>query len=214
MELAVYNIKGEVTDKKVTLDDSIFGIEPNEHVIWLDVKQYLANQRQGTHKTKERNEITGSRRKLIRQKGGGGARRGDIKSPLLVGGGRAFGPKPRDYGFKLNKKTKVLARKSALALKAKNSAIVIVEDFDFDTPKTKSLVELTKKLQLTDKKLLLVLPGQNKNVYLSARNLGKVNVITASDINTYKIMDCSSLVITESSVAAIDNHFKVQGETI
>ena len=214
MELAVYNIKGEVTDKKVTLDDSIFGIEPNEHVIWLDVKQYLANQRQGTHKTKERNEITGSRRKLIRQKGGGGARRGDIKSPLLVGGGRAFGPKPRDYGFKLNKKTKVLARKSALALKAKNSAIVVVEDFDFDTPKTKSLVELTKKLQLTDKKLLLVLPGQNKNVYLSARNLGKVNVITASDINTYKIMDCSSLVITESSVAAIDNHFKVQGETI
>ena len=175
MELEVYNINGEVTGKKVTPDDSIFGIEPNEHVIWLDVKQYLANQRQGTHKTKERNEITGSRRKLIRQKGGGGARRGDIKSPLLVGGGRAFGPKPRDYGFKLNKKTKVLARKSALALKAKNSAIVIVEDFDFDTPKTKSLVELTKKLQLTDKKLLLVLPGQNKNVYLSARNLGKVS---------------------------------------
>ena len=214
MELEVYNINGEVTDKKVTLDDSIFGIEPNEHVIWLDVKQYLANQRQGTHKAKERNEITGSRRKLIRQKGGGGARRGDIKSPLLVGGGRAFGPKPRDYGFKLNKKTKVLARKSALALKAKNSAIVVVEDFDFDTPKTNRLVELTKKLQLADKKTLFVLPGQNKNVYLSARNLGKVNVITASDINTYKIMDCSSLVITESSVAAIDNHFKVQGETI
>ncbi|MBF6597980.1 MAG: 50S ribosomal protein L4 [Fermentimonas sp.] len=214
MELAVYNIKGEVTDKKVTLDDSIFGIEPNEHVIWLDVKLYLANQRQGTHKTKERNEITGSTRKLIRQKGGGGARRGDIKSPLLVGGGRAFGPKPRDYGFKINKKTKVLARKSALSLKAKNSAIVVVEDFDFETPKTKSLVELTKKLQLTDKKLLFVLPGQNKNVYLSARNLAKVNIVTASDINTYKIMDCTSLVITESSVAAIDNHFKVQGETI
>ena len=213
MELAVYNIKGEVTDKKVTLDDSIFGIEPNEHVIWLDVKQYLANQRQGTHKTKERNEITGSTRKLIRQKGGGGARRGDIKSPLLVGGGRAFGPQPRDYGFKINKKTKVLARKSALSLKAKNSAIVVVEDFDFDTPKTKSLVELTQKLQLTDKKLLFVLPGQNKNIYLSARNLGKVNIITASDINTYKIMDCTNLVITESSVAAIDNHFKVQGET-
>ncbi|HBT85102.1 MAG TPA: 50S ribosomal protein L4, partial [Porphyromonadaceae bacterium] len=146
MELAVYNIKGEVTDKKVTLDDSIFGIEPNEHVIWLDVKQYLANQRQGTHKSKERNEITGSTRKLIRQKGGGGARRGDIKSPLLVGGGRAFGPKPRDYSFKLNKKTKALARKSALSLKAKNSSIVIVEDFVFDTPKTKSLVELTKSL--------------------------------------------------------------------
>lgn len=214
MELAVYNIKGEVTDKKVTLDDSIFGIEPNEHVIWLDVKQYLANQRQGTHKTKERNEITGSTRKLIRQKGGGGARRGDIKSPLLVGGGRAFGPRPRDYGFKLNKKTKVLARKSALALKAKNSAIVIVEDFDFDTPKTKGLVELTKNLQLTDKKLLFVLPGQNKNVYLSARNLERVNVVTASDINTYKIMDCTGLVITESSIAAINNHFKVQGETI
>lgn len=213
MELEVYNINGEVTGKKVTLDDSIFGIEPNEHVIWLDVKQYLANQRQGTHKAKERNEITGSRRKLIRQKGGGGARRGDIKSPLLVGGGRAFGPKPRDYSFKLNKKTKVLARKSALALKAKNSAIVVVEDFDFDTPKTKSLVELTQKLQLTDKKLLFVLPSQNKNVYLSARNLGKVNIVTASDINTYKIMNCTSLVITESSVAAIDNHFKVQGET-
>ena len=213
MELAVYNINGEVTDKKVTLDDSIFGIEPNEHVIWLDVKQYLANQRQGTHKTKERNEITGSTRKLIRQKGGGGARRGDIKSPLLVGGGRAFGPKPRDYGFKINKKTKVLARKSALSLKARNSAIVVVEDFDFDTPKTKSLVDLTKNLQLADKKLLFVLPSQNKNVYLSARNLGKVNIVTASDINTYKIMNCTSLVITESSVAAIDNHFKVQGET-
>ena len=214
MELAVYNIKGEVTDKKVTLDDSIFGIEPNEHVIWLDVKQYLANQRQGTHKTKERNEITGSTRKLIRQKGGGGARRGDIKSPLLVGGGRAFGPRQRDYGCTRNKQPKVLARKSALALKAKNSAIVIVEDFDFDTPKTKGLVELTKNLQLTDKKLLFVLPGQNKNVYLSARNLDRVNVVTASDINTYKIMDCTGLVITESSIAAINNHFKVQGETI
>ena len=213
MELEVYNINGEVTGKKVTLDDSIFGIEPNEHVIWLDVKQYLANQRQGTHKAKERNEITGSRRKLIRQKGGGGARRGDIKSPLLVGGGRAFGPKPRDYSFKVNKKTKALARKSALSLKAKNSSIVIVEDFVFDTPKTKSLVELTKSLQLADKKLLFVLPSQNKNVYLSARNLGKVNIVTASDINTYKIMNCTSLVITESSVAAIDNHFKLQGET-
>ncbi|MDD2589168.1 MAG: 50S ribosomal protein L4 [Fermentimonas sp.] len=208
MELAVYNIKGEVTDKKVTLDDSIFGIEPNEHVIWLDVKQYLANQRQGTHKSKERNEITGSTRKLIRQKGGGGARRGDIKSPLLVGGGRAFGPKPRDYSFKLNKKTKALARKSALSLKAKNSSIVVVEDFEFDTPRTKSLVELTKNLQLSDKKLLFVLPSQNKNVYLSARNLGKVNIITASDINTYAIMDSTNLVITESTVAAIDNLFK------
>lgn len=208
MELEVYNINGEVTDKKVTLDDSIFGIEPNEHVIWLDVKQYLANQRQGTHKTKERNEITGSRRKLIRQKGSGGARRGDIKSPLLVGGGRAFGPKPRDYGFKLNKKTKVLARKSALALKAKNRAIVVVEDFNFDTPKTNRLVELTKKLQLADKKILFVLPAQNKNVYLSARNLQNVEIITASDINTYKIMNSANLVLTEESVAVIDNLLK------
>ncbi len=213
MELTIYNIKGEVTDKKVALDDSIFGIEPNEHVIWLDVRQYLANQRQGTHKTKERNEITGSTRKVIRQKGSGGARRGDIKSPLLVGGGRAFGPKPRDYGFKVNKKTKALARKSALSLKAKNNAIVVVEDFEFDTPKTKSMVELMNNLQLADKKLLFVLPNQNKNVYLSARNLGKVNIITASDINTYKIMDCTNLVITESSVAAIDNLFNAQGGT-
>jgi large subunit ribosomal protein L4 len=212
MELTIYNIKGEVTDKKVTLDDSIFGIEPNEHVIWLDVKQYLANQRQGTHKTKERNEITGSTRKIIRQKGSGGARRGDIKSPLLVGGGRTFGPKPRDYGIKVNKKTKALARKSALSLKAKNNAIVVVEDFEFESPRTKSMVDLTKNLQLADKKLLFVLPNQNKNVYLSARNLGKVNIVTASDINTYRIMDCSNLVITESSLAAIDNLFNTRGE--
>ncbi len=208
MELSIYNIKGEVTGKKVTLNDSIYGIEPNNHVIWLDVKQYLANQRQGTHKAKERGEVTGSTRKLIRQKGGGGARRGDIKSPVLVGGGRVFGPKPRDYSFKLNKKVKALARKSALSLKAQNNAITIVEDFDFDAPKTKSFVEMTKKLQLSDKKLLLVLPSQNKNVYLSARNLKRVNIITASDINTYKIMDCANLVLTESSVAIIDNLFK------
>lgn len=208
MELSIYNIKGEVTDKKVTLDDSIFGIEPNEHVIWLDVKQYRANQRQGTHKSKERSELSGSTRKLIRQKGSGGARRGDIKSPLLVGGARAFGPKPRDYSFKLNKKVKVLARKSALSLKAKNNAIIVVEDFVFDTPRTKSILELTKNLQVADKKLLFVLPNQNKNVYLSARNLARVNVITASDINTYKIMDCVNLVMTESSVAVIDNLLK------
>ncbi|MEA4918922.1 50S ribosomal protein L4 [Proteiniphilum sp.] len=208
MELSVYNIKGEVTDKKVTLDDSIFGIEPNDHVIWLDVKQYMANRRQGTHKSKERSEIAGSTRKLIRQKGSGGARRGDINSPVLVGGGRAFGPKPRDYNFKVNKKVKALARKSALSLKAKNNAIVVVEDFSFDTPKTRQFVELTKNLQLTDKKLLFVLPNQNKNVYLSARNLGGINVITASDINTYKIMDCAGLVMMESSVAVIDTLFK------
>lgn len=208
MELSIYNIKGEVTDKKVTLDDSIFGIEPNEHVIWLDVKQYMANQRQGTHKSKERSELSGSTRKLIRQKGGGGARRGDINSPVLVGGARVFGPQPRDYSFKLNKKVKALARKSALSLKAKENAIIVVEDFDFDTPKTNRIVALTKKLQLADKKLLFVLPSQNKNVYLSARNLGKVSVITASEINTYGIMNCGNLVITESSVAVIDNLFK------
>ena len=208
MELSIYNINGEVTDKKVTLDDSIFGIEPNNHVIWLDVKQYLANQRQGTHKSKERSELSGSTRKLIRQKGGGGARRGDINSPVLVGGARVFGPQPRDYSSKLNKKVKALARKSALSLKAKENAIIVVEDFDFDTPKTSRIVALTKKLQLADKKLLFVLPGQNKNVYLSSRNLGKVSVITASEINTYGIMNCSNLVITESSVAVIDNLFK------
>ncbi|HHT35538.1 MAG: 50S ribosomal protein L4 [Proteiniphilum sp.] len=212
MELSIYNSKGEVTDKKVNLDDSIFGIEPNEHVIWLDVKQYLANQRQGTHKSKERSEIAGSTRKLIRQKGSGGARRGDIKSPVLVGGGRAFGPKPRDYSFKLNKKVKALARKSALSLKAKNNGIIVVEDLAFDTPKTREFASLTKNLQLADKKLLFVLPGQNKNVYLSARNLQKVNVITASEINTYAIMNCGSLVMTESSIAAIDNLFNAKGE--
>ncbi|MDI9605550.1 MAG: 50S ribosomal protein L4 [Bacteroidota bacterium] len=212
MELSIYNSKGEVTDKKVNLDDSIFGIEPNEHVIWLDVKQYLANQRQGTHKSKERNEIAGSTRKLIRQKGSGGARRGDIKSPVLVGGGRVFGPKPRDYSFKLNKKVKALARKSALSLKAKNNNIIVVEDLSFDTPKTKEFASLTKNLQLADKKLLFVLSGQNKNVYLSARNLQKVNVITASEINTYAIMNCGSLVMTESSLTAIDNLFNAKGE--
>ena len=212
MELSIYNSKGEVTDKKVNLDDSIFGIEPNEHVIWLDVKPYLANQRQGTHKSKERNEIAGSTRKLIRQKGSGGARRGDIKSPVLVGGGRVFGPKPRDYSFKLNKKVKALARKSALSLKAKNNNIIVVEDLSFDTPKTKEFASLTKNLQLADKKLLFVLSGQNKNVYLSARNLQKVNVITASEINTYAIMNCGSLVMTESSLTAIDNLFNAKGE--
>lgn len=207
MELSIYNIKGEVTDKKVTLDDSIFGIEPNNHVIWLDVKRYMANQRQGTHKSKERSEVSGSTRKLIRQKGSGGARRGDINSPILVGGGRVFGPKPRDYSFKLNKKEKTLARKSALSLKAQNNAIVVVEDFDFEAPKTRQFSEILKNLQLADKKLLFVLPGQNKNVYLSARNLQKVNIVSASDINTYKIMDCSEIVFTESSIAAIGNLF-------
>ena len=212
MELNIHNIKGEATDRKVTLIDSVFGIEPNEHVIWLDVKLYRANQRQGTHKAKQRNEIVGSTRKIIRQKGSGGARRGDIKSPLLVGGGRAFAPKPRDYGFKLNKKEKALARKSAFSIKAKNNAILVIEDFDLETPKTKSIVEIANNLKLANKKLLLVLSNQNKNVYLSARNLNNVNIVTASDINTYKIMDCASLILTESSIAVINESFKVKGE--
>lgn len=208
MELSVLDKNGKDTGKKVALNDAIYGIEPNEHVLWLDVKQYLANQRQGTHKSKERSEMSGSTRKLIRQKGGGGARRGDINSPVLVGGARVFGPKPRDYSFKLNKKVKQLARKSALATKAKGNQIVIVEDFSFDAPKTKDFVALTKNLQVVDKKILLVLPDQNKNVYLSARNLERVKVVKASDLNTYSILNCSSLVLAESSVAVIDNLLK------
>lgn len=208
MELSILDKNGKDTGKKVALNDAIYGIEPNEHVLWLDVKQYLANQRQGTHKSKERSEMSGSTRKLIRQKGGGGARRGDINSPILVGGARVFGPKPRDYSFKLNKKVKQLARKSALATKAKENQILVVEDLSFDAPKTKDFVALAKNLQVADKKILLVLPDQNKNVYLSARNLERVKVITASDINTYSILNCSSLVLAESSVAIIDNLLK------
>jgi large subunit ribosomal protein L4 len=204
MELSVFNISGKDTGKKVSLNDAIYGIEPNDHVLWLDVKQYLANQRQGTHKTKERSELSGSTRKLIKQKGGGGARRGDIKSPVLVGGARVFGPKPRDYSFKLNKKVKVLARKSALAYKAKENQILVVEDFSFEAPKTKDFVALAKNLQVADKKVVLVLPNQNKNVYLSARNLERVKVVSASEINAYTILNCTSLVIAESSVAVID----------
>jgi len=208
MELSVYNINGKETGKKITLNEAIYGIEPNDHVIWLDIKHYMANQRQGTHKSKERSEISGSTRKLIRQKGSGGARRGDINSPVLVGGGRVFGPKPRNYSFKLNKKVKALARKSALAHKAKDNQIMLVEDFSFDAPKTKDFMAMTKNLQVADKKLLLVLPDQNKNVYLSARNLQRVKVITASELNTYSILNCSCLMISESSVAVIDNLFK------
>ncbi|WP_029903245.1 50S ribosomal protein L4 [Prevotella sp. 10(H)] len=208
MELSILDKSGKDTGKKIALNDAIYGIEPNEHVLWLDVKQYLANQRQGTHKTKERSEMSGSTRKLIRQKGGGGARRGDINSPVLVGGARVFGPKPRDYSFKLNKKVKQLARRSALSMKAKDSQIVIVEDLSFDAPKTKDFVALTKSLQVADKKILLVLPDQNKNVYLSARNLERVKVVRASDLNTYSILNCTSLVLAESSVAVIDNLLK------
>ena len=208
MELSVYNIKGEDTGRKVTLSDAIFGIEPNDHAIYLAVKQFMANKRQGTHKSKERSEVSGSTRKLIHQKGGGGARRGDINSPVLVGGGRVFGPKPRDYSFKLNKKVKALARKSALSYKAKNNAIVVVEDFTFETPKTKDFVTITKNLKVADKKLLMVLPENNKLVYLSSRNLEKTKVVTASELNTYDVLNAVNLVLTEKSVAVVENNFK------
>ena len=205
MELAVYNIKGEDTGRKVVLNDSVFAIEnPNEHVVYLAVKQYLANQRQGTHKAKERSEVAGSTRKLGKHKGGGGARRGDINSPVLVGGGRVFGPRPRDYRFKLNKKMKDLARKSALTFKAQNNQIVVVEDFNFEAPKTKEFVNFTKNIKLEGVKMLLVLADQNKNVYLSARNIESANIISASQINTYKVLDNKALVLTESSVAVLN----------
>jgi large subunit ribosomal protein L4 len=207
MEVSVLNIKGQETGKKVELNDAIFGIEPNDHVIYLAVKQYLAAQRQGTHKSKERSEIAGSTRKLIRQKGGGGARRGDIKSPVLRGGGRVFGPRPRDYWFKLNKKVKSLARKSALSYKAQQNAIVVVEDFNLDAPKTKSFVEIQKNLNIEGKKLLLVLPGINNNVYLSARNIQRVEVITANALNTYKVMNANVLVVTEDALKLVDETF-------
>ncbi|MBQ5926062.1 MAG: 50S ribosomal protein L4 [Paludibacteraceae bacterium] len=207
MELSVYNIKGEDTGRKVTLNDSIFGIEPNDHAIYLDVKQYLANQRQGTHKSKERSEISGSTKKLGRQKGGGGARRGDINSPVLVGGARVFGPKPRNYSFKLNKKLKQLARKSALAYKAAQGEIVVVDNIQFDAPKTKDFVQMTNNLKINDKKSLVILPEANKFVYLSARNLQKTNVITVSELNTYAILNCNAVVLTEATLAGIDQHF-------
>lgn len=204
MDINVLDIKGQETGRKVILNENIFGIEPNDHVLYLDVKQYLADQRQGTAKTKERSEHAGSTRKLGRQKGGGGARRGDINSPVLVGGGRVFGPTPRDYSFKLNKKVKVLARKSALAYKAKESAIIVVEDFDFDAPKTKEFINIAKNLKVDGKKVLLVLPEAQNNVYLSARNLQKTQVITAAQVNTYGILHADVLVVTENSLKTID----------
>ena len=205
MEVSVLNINGQETGRKVTLNEAIFGIEPNDHVLYLDVKQYLANQRQGTAKSKERSELSGSTRKLGRQKGGGGARRGDINSPLLVGGARVFGPKPRDYRFKLNKKVKNLARRSALSYKAQENAIIIVEDFTLDAPKTKDFVNIAKNLKVRGKKSLLVLPEANKNVYLSARNLQQADVMTASTLNTYKVLNADVLVVTENSLKVIDN---------
>lgn len=204
MDINVLDIKGQETGRKVTLNENIFGIEPNDHVLYLAVKQYLADQRQGTAKSKERSEHAGSTRKLGRQKGGGGARRGDINSPLLKGGGRVFGPKPRDYSFKLNKKVKVLARKSALAYKAQDNAIVVVEDFNLDAPKTKDFVNIAKNLKVDGKKVLLVLPEVEKNVYLSARNLQKAEVMTAAQVNSYKVLNADVVVITENSLKVID----------
>ncbi len=207
MEVSVLNIKGEDTGKKVVLNDAIFGIEPNDHCIYLAVNQYLAAQRQGTHKSKERSEIAGSTRKLIRQKGGGGARRGDIKSPVLRGGGRVFGPRPRDYWFKLNKKVKALARKSALSYKAQQNAIVVVEDFNFEAPKTKEGVALLNNLKVDGKKTLIVLPEVKKNVNLSVRNIQRVEVMTASALNTYKVMNANVLVMTENALKSVDETF-------
>ena len=207
MELSVYNIKGEDTGRKVVLDDAIYGIEPNDHAIYLAVKQYMANRRQGTAKSKERSEISGSTRKLGRQKGGGGARRGDINSPLLVGGARVFGPKPRDYGFKLNKKVKALARCSALSYKAKENSIIVVEDFTFDVPKTKSYIEMLSNLKVDDKKSLVVLPDVDRNVYLSGRNLQGTKVTIAKTLNTYIVLDANVIVMTEGSVKEIDEAF-------
>ncbi|GJG34948.1 50S ribosomal protein L4 [Prevotella lacticifex] len=205
MDINVLDIKGQETGRKVTLNENIFGIEPNDHVVYLDVKQYLADQRQGTAKSKERSEHAGSTRKLGRQKGGGGARRGDINSPVLVGGGRVFGPKPRDYRFKLNKKVKLLARKSALTYKAQENAIVVVEDFNFDAPKTKEFVNFAKNLKVDGKKVLLLLPEANNNVYLSARNLQEAEVLPAAQLNTYKVLNADVVVVTENSLKVIDS---------
>ncbi|NDV45714.1 50S ribosomal protein L4 [Paludibacter sp. 221] len=208
MELSILDIKGKDTGKKVSLSDAVFGIEPNDHAIYLDVKQYLANQRQGTHKAKGRSEVAGSTRKLGRQKGGGGARPGDIKSPVRVGGGRIFGPVPRDYSFKLNKKVKQLARKSALSYKAKDNAITVVENFTFEAPKTKDFTALTKSLQVADKKALFILSEGNKNVYLSARNLPSAKVITVSELSTYDLLNAKVLVFTADAVSAVEQIFK------
>lgn len=204
MEVAILNKEGKDTGRKAVLNDAVFGIEPNEHAIYLDVKQYLANHRQGTHKSKERSEVSGSTRKLHKQKGGGGARIGDINSPLLSGGGRVFGPRPRDYHFKLNKKLKALARRSALSAKAASGQIVVVENFTFDTPKTKEYMKFAKDINVADKKVLVVLENNEKNVYLSMRNVPKAKVATASNLCTYVIMDNNALVLTEGSVEVVN----------
>ena len=204
MELNILDIKGKETGKKVSLDDAIFGIEPNDHAIYLDVKQYLANQRQGTHKSKQRNEIAGSTRKLHKQKGTGGARAGSIKSPLFNGGGRVFGPQPRDYSFKLNKKLKAVARKSALSYKAKDNNILVLDRVEFDSIKTKHFVQLVNSLNVADQKTLLVLPALNSNVYLSSRNLAKTKVITVDQLNTYDVLNAGKLLLTADSVKTLE----------
>ena len=204
MEVSVLNIQGQETGRKVTLNDAIYAIETNDHVLYLDVKQYMGNQRQGTAKSKERSEMSGSTRKLGRQKGGGGARRGDINSPVLVGGARVFGPKPRDYRTKLNLKTKQLARKSALTYKAQENGIIVVEDFNYEAPKTKQFIELMKNLKVEGKKVLVLMPADDKNVYLSARNLQKAEVMGAAKLNAYKTMNADVVVMCESAVKTID----------
>ena len=204
MELAVYNQQGQDTGRRVTLNDEVFAIEPNEHALYLDVKQFLANQRQGTHKSKERSEVSGSTRKLHKQKGGGGSRIGDINSPVLVGGGRVFGPRPRDYRFKLNRKLKELARRSALSLKAAAGEIIVVEEPVFEAPKTKEYVNFAKNLKVDGKKVLLVLSAKNNNVYLSMRNVPDARIITASDVYTYAVLNSNALVLTEGSVEVIN----------
>lgn len=204
MEVVVLNVSGQETGARVQLPDSIFGVEPNDHAIYLDVKQYLANQRQGTHKAKQRNEISGSTRKLHKQKGTGGARAGSIKSPLFNGGGRVFGPQPRDYSFKLNKKLKLLARKSALSYKAIDNHIIVLEDFSFDSIKTKSYIQLVADLNFTNEKTLLVLPAANNNIYLSSRNIKKAKVITADQLSTYDVLNAGRLLLTASSVKTLE----------
>lgn len=204
MELAIYNIKGEDTGRKALLNDEVFAIDVNEHAIYLDVKQFLANQRQGTHKSKERSEVSGSTRKLHKQKGGGGSRIGDINSPVLVGGGRVFGPRPRDYRFKLNRKLKDLARRSALTLKAQSNEIIVVEDLKFADHKTKEYVKFAKNLKVDGKKVLVVLADRNNDVYLSMRNVPGARLMTASDINTYAVLDNAALILTESSLELIN----------
>lgn len=205
MEIAVHKITGEQAGRQINLDDAIFAIEPNDHAIYLDVKQYLANQRQGTHSSKERSQLSGSTKKLIRQKGSGGARRGDVKSPLLVGGARCFGPRPRDYRFKLNKKVKQLARRSALTYKVQENSLTVVEDFTFDAPRTKNYIEMLAKLSVSDKKTLLVLNESNKNVYLSSRNLKGTKVVLASNITTYDIVNAKHLLVSEGSIEKLQN---------